>query len=105
MKRCSSRMWVRSHSRPLGNLRATSASSRIFTTTVSGGDRACGLRQPGIDGCGGVSSTREDAGGIDSVDELARAGLGLANIVDDHIRPQLAVRELDAAHSMRDAAD
>src|SRR5262245_28509991 len=53
-KRCSSRMWGRLPSRQLGNLRATSASSRIFTITVSGGDRACGLRQPHIDGYGGV---------------------------------------------------
>src|SRR5262249_39100999 len=49
------------------------------------------------------SSTGEDAGGINGIHELARAGLGLADIVDDHVRPQLAVRELDAAHSMRDA--
>src|SRR6266567_4696393 len=27
--------------------------------------------------------------------------LGLADIVDDHIRPQLAVRDLDAVHSIR----
>jgi 8-oxo-dGTP diphosphatase len=44
----------RSRSRQRGKLRATSASSRIFTATVSGGDRACGLHRPNIDGCGGV---------------------------------------------------
>ena len=48
-------------------------------------------------------STRKNADGIDGVHELACRGLGRTDIVDDHVRPQLAVRERRAVHSIRDA--
>src|SRR5262249_16003975 len=51
-----------------------------------------------------MSLAREDAGGIKGIHQLACPGLGRADIVDDHIRSQLAVREPDTVHSIRDDA-
>ena len=61
---------------------------------VAGYERRAASRVPGS----------EHAGGIDGVQQLARSGLGLADIVDDDVGPEMIARNVGTLHAIRDAA-